>query len=297
MHIMASRARSVIQDRHRDSTQWDAFPPRPDDIVIASCYKSGTTLTQQIVNLLLNGTRDFARFKDLTPWVDSIALHPGAEAIEALPSPRFLKSHLPFEALPYHETWRYIYLARDGRDVCLSLFDHCQRLKENRPFDADGKPFDYGSDDFSRFWDEWVESGHPYWPLWDHVASWWRVRQLPNVLLLHFDALVGDKPNQIRRVAEFLGRPCTKEIVALVCEGSSLEHMKRLERAGKLGAPGPKQQATFVHKGVNGRWRGRLSQAQVKRYLQLLGERFEPECIDWLRSDGAPATPPTTNGS
>jgi aryl sulfotransferase len=281
----ANRTRMVIIDGSRDSTQWDGIRPRPGDIVIASCYKSGTTLTQQIVNLLVNGPKEFDRLRDLSPWVDSTHLYPGPELVEALPSPRFLKSHLPFDALPYREDWRYIYLVRDGRDVCVSLFDFCLQLRRDRPFDAQGKPFDYGSEDFSVFWDEWLESGRPDWPLWDHVESWWRARHLPNVMLLHFNALVGDKPAQVRRIAQFLGFPCDDAIVHMVCDHSSLEHMKDLERAGKFGKPGPKQEATFVHKGTNGRWRGRLNPLQIERYFTLLQQRLDPACAAWVRSD------------
>jgi len=280
------RTRLVVRDRHRDSTQWDALTPRPSDVVIASCYKAGTTLTQQIVNLLVNGTKSYERLRDLSPWVDSIGLHIGAERTEALASPRFLKSHLPFHGLPFHDEWRYIYLARDGRDIGLSLFEHCRQLEKDRPLDADGNRLHYGSSDFSEFWDEWVERGTPYWPLWDHVDSWWQAQSLPNVLLIHFDALVGDKPAQVRRLARFLDLPWTPERGRLVCEHSSLAHMKDLERAGKLGKPVRKPDATFVNKGTNGRWRGRLSPAQEQRYFALLHERLEPACATWLRSDG-----------
>ncbi|MEM9459451.1 MAG: sulfotransferase domain-containing protein [Myxococcota bacterium] len=258
---------------------------------MASCYKSGTTLTQQIVNLLVNGVREFDHLRNLSPWVDSVDLHIGAERVEALSSPRFLKSHLPFDALPYHEQWRYIYLVRDGRDVCVSLFDQCRELEQHRPFDAHGNRVDYGSSDFSRFWDEWLLDGRPYWPLWDHIDSWWCARSRSNVLLLHFDALVGDKPAQVRRIAEFLGLPWSPKRGHMVCEHSSLEYMKSMERAGKLGKPVPKQTARFINKGTNGRWQGRLSSQQIERYFTMLYDRLEPACADWVSArEGAELT-------
>jgi len=285
MTASAQSARQIVKDGHRDSTQWDAIDARRDDIVIVSCYKSGTTLTQQIVNLLINGTSDFERLRNVSPWVDAIGLHIGAEKTNSLPSPRFLKSHLPFDALPQHPGWRYIYLARDGRDVCLSLYDHCQQLKRDRPVDERGNPIDYGNDDFSTFYDEWLEYGHPYWPLWDHVDNWWQVRKRQDVLLLHYDTLSTDKPAQIRVIAEFLGLPYNDAIGQMVYDCSSLDYMKGLELEGKLGKPGPKQEATFVNKGIKGRWRGRLTDAQTERYFKLLYDRLERECADWIRSD------------
>jgi aryl sulfotransferase len=117
--LFPGRERAVIKDYLRDSTIWDGINPRPDDIVIASCYKSGTTLTQQIVNLMVNGHDDFEYLHDLSPWVEHVGdpLNEKIERIEKLPHRIFFKTHLPFEALPYHPTWKYICLVRDGRDV------------------------------------------------------------------------------------------------------------------------------------------------------------------------------------
>ena len=117
--------RIIIKDELQDSTIWDLIKPRNTDIVICSCYKSGTTLTQQIVNLMVNGDDNFESLHDLSPWVEEIFITPPENKkswIESLPSPRILKSHLLFEALPYYPEWKYIYLVRDGRDVGLSLY-------------------------------------------------------------------------------------------------------------------------------------------------------------------------------
>ena len=36
----------VYQNHHLDSTRWDLYKPRPDDIIITTAYKAGTTWTQ-----------------------------------------------------------------------------------------------------------------------------------------------------------------------------------------------------------------------------------------------------------
>ena len=43
----------IYQNHHFDSTRWDYFESRADDIVIATSYKAGTTWTQVIVAHLL----------------------------------------------------------------------------------------------------------------------------------------------------------------------------------------------------------------------------------------------------
>jgi aryl sulfotransferase len=42
MSLLPERSRTY-QNHHLDSTRWDGFTPRPDDIVIATPYKAGTT--------------------------------------------------------------------------------------------------------------------------------------------------------------------------------------------------------------------------------------------------------------
>ena len=141
---------------------------------------------------MVNGHDDFESLHDLSPWVEEIFITPPENKkswIESLSSPRILKSHLLFEALPCYPEWKYIYLVRDGRDVGLSLYHHYKSflpeyLNENLP------------QDFVAFWDDFVETKediNQYWSYWKHIKSWWQVRNLPNVLLVHYHNLIYDK--------------------------------------------------------------------------------------------------------
>jgi hypothetical protein len=59
-----------LHNHHFDSTIWNDFKFRDDDIVIATYGKSGTTWVQQIVaQLLFNGAEDVA-VAELSPWLD-----------------------------------------------------------------------------------------------------------------------------------------------------------------------------------------------------------------------------------
>ena len=50
--------RHVYQNHHLDSTRWNHFEHRPDDIIISTSYKAGTTWMQAIVGALLNPNAD-----------------------------------------------------------------------------------------------------------------------------------------------------------------------------------------------------------------------------------------------
>ena len=61
----------IYQNHHFDSTRWDYFESRDDDIVIATSYKAGTTWTQAIVAHLLFPDGNFpAAPAVMSPWLD-----------------------------------------------------------------------------------------------------------------------------------------------------------------------------------------------------------------------------------
>ena len=110
-----------------DSRRWDRFRPRRDDIVIATYPKCGTTWMQRIVSLLVFRDPAPIRLMDVSPWLDCRFVEP-VEAtlarLEAARHRRFIKSHLPADGLPFYDELRYIVVARDGRDACLSYHNH-----------------------------------------------------------------------------------------------------------------------------------------------------------------------------
>src|SRR5947209_2159720 len=116
-----------------DSTRWDRFKPRAGDVLISTSHKSGTTWMQRIVSLLLFGPGPLsAPLSELSPWVDARlpSLDRVIERLERQEHRRFVKSHLPLDALPYWPQVRYIWVARDTRDVFMSLWNHYHAMTE-----------------------------------------------------------------------------------------------------------------------------------------------------------------------
>jgi aryl sulfotransferase len=109
-----------------DSTVWNSFTFRDGDIVIAIYEKAGTTWTQQIVSqLVFEGAANVA-VQTISPWVD-LPLPPAQEKLAMLDAQRhrrFVKTHLPVDALVYAPEARHLYVGRDGRDIAWSLYNH-----------------------------------------------------------------------------------------------------------------------------------------------------------------------------
>ena len=94
-----------IHNHHFDSTIWNDFVFRDDDIVIASYAKSGTTWIQQIIaQLLFNGEEDL-EVAEMSPWMD-LRVPPKdikLAEVEAQTHRRFIKTHLPTDALVFSD--------------------------------------------------------------------------------------------------------------------------------------------------------------------------------------------------
>jgi aryl sulfotransferase len=117
----------LYQNHHIDSLRWNFFQPRLDDIVIATSYKAGTTWMQGIVaNLIFSGQPLPAPLGELSPWLDSriIPLELVLTGLGGQTQRRFIKTHLPLDGLLFHPHLKYIYVARDARDVFMSFWNH-----------------------------------------------------------------------------------------------------------------------------------------------------------------------------
>jgi aryl sulfotransferase len=110
-----------------DSTHWEHYKPRQDDIVISTSIKAGTTWMQRICAALVFQTSELEQPVDASsPWLDMRNSLPDLvqPMLEAQTHRRFIKSHLPLDAIPYFDQVKYIVVGRDARDVFMSLVPH-----------------------------------------------------------------------------------------------------------------------------------------------------------------------------
>ena len=196
-----------LHNHHFDSTIWNDLVFRDDDIVIATYAKSGTTWTQQIVaQLLFDGDPDMA-VAEMSPWMDLRLPPKGVKLpiIEAQTHRRFMKTHLPVDALRFSPRAKYLYIGRDGRDVLWSMYNHHANANQiwydaiNNTPGRIGPAIEPPPADIRQYWRDWMENdGYPFWSFWENVRSWWQIRHLPNVKLIHFADLKQDMPNTVR---------------------------------------------------------------------------------------------------
>jgi len=284
-----------FQNHHFDSTIWNDFKFRDDDIIIATYAKSGTTWVQQIVSqLLFNGATDL-EVAEMSPWMD-LRVPPKEvklPAVEAQTHRRFVKTHLPVDALVFSEKAKYIYIGRDGRDVVWSMFNHHTNGNDawydalNNTPGRVGPPIGMPPESVVEYFLDWMDKdGHPFWPFWENIRTWWGTRELSNVHLVHFENLKRDMPGEIRKIAKFLGTPVDESKWDGIVEHCTFDYMK--QNAGKTvplgGAFWDGGAQTFINKGINGRWRELLSNEESSAYEQKAIDELGKECAKWLAS-------------
>ena len=288
------------RNHHLDSTRWDEFVARDDDIIVTTAYKAGTTWTQRILAALIFGPGPLPHsLMEISPWIDARfhgPIEPILAGVEAQEHRRFLKSHLAADGIRFFPEAKYIVVGRDTRDVFMSFFNHYSGYTDfmydlfndaERP----GPEFPRCPDDPRALWPRWISEGWfewepDGWPMWSHhhhLTTWWDAREEPNVLLVHYGDLKADPEAEIRRIAGFCDIGIDEGAFPALLEGVGLNAM----RAEARGTDDPMQMAfeggasRFFFRGEAGRWRSVLTDDDLELY-ETAASTLDPDLRRWL---------------
>ncbi|XP_066233318.1 sulfotransferase 1C4 [Saccopteryx leptura] len=249
---------------------WDQiwnFQAKPDDLLISTYPKAGTTWTQEIVDLIQNeGDVDksqraptHVRFPFIEWIIPSIGS--GLEKANAMPSPRTLKTHLPIHLLPpsfLEKNCKIIYVARNPKDNMVSYY-HFQRM--NKALPAPGT------------WEEYFESflnGKVCWGSWyDHVKGWWEAKGQHRILYLFYEDLKMNPKHEIRKLGEFIGKNIDDNVLDKIIHHTSFDVMKQNPMANYSSIPTEIMNhfiSPFMRKGAVGDWKNHFTVAQNERF-------------------------------
>ncbi|MDP1556564.1 MAG: sulfotransferase domain-containing protein [Hyphomonas sp.] len=284
-----------IHSHHFDSTIWNDLAFRDDDIIISTYAKSGTSWTQQMIAQMMFGGDPELAVAEMSPWLD-LRVPPKQvklPEVESQTHRRFLKTHLPVDALVFSPSAKYIYIGRDGRDVVWSLYNHhanANALWYEALNDTPGRvgpPIGPPPDDIRTYWHDWMEKdGYPFWPFWENIRSWWAIRDLPNVHMVHFADLKRDMPGEMRRMAAFLNIKIDESRWDRIVEYCRFDWMKaNATKSVPLGGAFWDAGAeVFINKGVNGRWAETLTADESAAYEARAVAELGQACADWLKT-------------
>jgi hypothetical protein len=298
---------------YADNARWDGFELRPDDIVISTPPKSGTTWTQTICALLVFQTPELpAPIDELSPWLEMLtrSREEVVALLDAQTHRRFIKSHTPLDGLPWDDRVTFISVGRDPRDVAISNDHHDDNTDHARFIAAREQAVGLGDLDealigapperpdgiVDRFW-EWIDDPRPATTAgttlrrtMHHHVTFWEARDRPNVVLLHYDDLLEDREGQMRALAARLGIEVPEERWPALVEAAGFDAMRA---AADVRAPATTHgiwidTAEFFHRGTSGQWRDVLDEADVARYREAVARLAPPDVVAWVHHGALP---------
>jgi len=246
--------------------------PRDNDVVVATYAKSGTTWTQSILAYLQHYDEfdgSMTLINKFSPFVEFVG-------VAQLPQPSgTYKTHIWLDDRRWNPSAKYIWVVRNPKDVCVSLFFHIKGLGFY--------PEPFGMKEFvDIFTSDEIICGSYF----KHLDSFWKVKDEPNVLLVKFEEVKQNAREQILRVANFVGGKAkemadNQTVLDDIVKGTQFDNMK-----GKINKDfrqmceqmGFEKGEDFCRKGIVGDWKNHLD------------ENMESKIDDWIeKTPGANA--------
>ncbi|XP_029362490.1 cytosolic sulfotransferase 3-like isoform X1 [Echeneis naucrates] len=210
---------------------WDNvqnFKARPDDILIATYPKSGTTWVSYILDLMHFGDKCSDRETSIpiylrVPFLEICvpSLESGKDLADKLTTtPRLIKTHLPVQFVPksfWENNCRIIYVARNAKDTAVSYF-HFDRMNHVQPEPGD----------WSNFLQKFMQGKMVFGSWYDHVTGWWEKKETYSKLhYMFYEDLTEDSGREIDRLCTFLGLPLSAAAKEAVRTGVTFDSMKQ----------------------------------------------------------------------
>ena len=233
-----------------DETIQQQIAWRDGDIVVSVPAKSGTTWAMNIVHQLrTGGDPTFADIYAEVPWLE-IVPRPGTDltdlvdAFDAMPGDtrRAVKTHAAPPTLPFQRSGagpavRYLVVVRNPDEAVASFRPFIEAHSEAW-FDL--WQYDQGGivgPDFETYFAGFAS--HALVPkIFSFLASWWALRDEPNVMLLHYSDLKRDPDELMGRIAAFLDFDVPEASWPAIHEYTSFAWMKAHEDKFELRSVG-----------------------------------------------------------
>ncbi|XP_075550509.1 sulfotransferase 1A1-like [Dermacentor variabilis] len=269
------------------------FLAQKGDLLQVSFPKSGTHWVQYITQLILNGGKPLDTYEEFTKRAPFIEYHVDAAKHETSAPVRTFCTHLPLRVEKLNPEAKYVYVARNPWDVCVSLYRHMTSLSF----------YQFQEGTFDDFLEAFLKGTLPYGCYFEHLEAGYLLKDKPNVLFLTYEELQRDIRDAILRLANFIGEHYGNLMKECGIEGDTqLDHivqrssaesmrkvmvfnlaghpdpevdkqLKSLDVSSRVGNGGDTKRYNFVRNAKRGEWKERFSPEQLRRMEDSVAEK------------------------
>ena len=217
------------------------------------------------------------RVSKAVPWIECEIEGLSVKNPDQIPSRRIFKSHNPYHmmagGLPHTSPAKYVYIARNPKDVAVSYFYHMRAVAVM---------------EYSETWENFYKlfvSGNVGFGLWfDHVLEWWKHRDAENILFLKYEDMKKDHRGAVKKIASFMGYDLKEEVIDTITEKTTFQSMKA-NPATNFEWPEtydrvPDEQP-FMRKGEVGDWTNHFTSEQNAEFDAVYAEKMKGSGLDF----------------
>ncbi|CAH2037883.1 unnamed protein product [Thlaspi arvense] len=269
------------------------FQPQDTDIILASFPKSGTTWLKALTvalfersknrssddhhPLLSDNPHGLVPFLEIDMYIES-STPDLTKFLSSSSSSRVFSTHMPLHTMKQalkDSPCKIVYVCRNVKDTLVSLWCFAcahQKIELDRSL-------------LESMFDSFCSGTVYYGPFWEHVLSYWRasLEDPKHVLFLRYEEMKAEPRGQVKRLAEFLGCPFTKEeeesgFVDEILDLCSLRNLSGLE-VNKTGKINTVDHKIFFRKGEVGDSKNHLTPEMENKIDMIIQEKLQGRVV------------------
>ncbi|KAL3222544.1 hypothetical protein MRX96_049998 [Rhipicephalus microplus] len=281
------------------------FIAQKGDLLQASYLRSGANWVQYIVQLILRGGEPLNNYDEFLQCAHIVEYYPRIAELKTSAPLRTLCTHLPLVSEKLNPEAKYVYVARNPWDVCVSIYHFVTSLSVYR--------FQDGT--FDDLLEAFLTGCLPYGCYFEHLVAGYALKDEPNVLFVTYEELQRDTREVVRRLAGFMGEHYLKALEEDEAEGQKLldviinhssvesmrkilvfnfsghsepevdKHFRNIDVTSKADRAGETKSHNFVRNGKVGEWKQFFSPEQLLRMEAVIREKTMGSSVMDLWSD------------